>query len=109
VQSLGVFMKTIGLIGGMSWESLQQYYSIMNQEVRNILGKSHSAKIIMYSFDFQEIENLQYAGKWIELKNEIYKAGEILKKSNVDFIVHSIKYLAYFLLILWCYNLLSLY
>jgi aspartate racemase len=80
-------MKTIGLIGGMSWESSQQYYSIINQEVRNLLGKSHSAKIIMYSFDFQEIEELQYAGKWIELKKEIYKAGEILKKGNVDFIV----------------------
>lgn len=64
-------MKTIGLIGGMSWESTQTYYQIINQTVREELGGLHSAKCLLYSVDFHEIEVLQKAGEWD-------KAGEIL-------------------------------
>jgi len=53
-------MKTIGLIGGMSWESTQTYYRLINQKVREQLGGIHSAKLILYSVDFSEIEALQH-------------------------------------------------
>ena len=52
-------MKTIGIIGGMSWESTQSYYQIINQDVKRRLGGHHSAKCIVYSVDFAEIEQLQ--------------------------------------------------
>lgn len=64
-------MKTIGLIGGMSWESTQTYYQIINQTVREQLGGFHSAECLIYSVDFHNIEVLQQAGEWD-------KAGEIL-------------------------------
>ncbi|HPE20459.1 MAG TPA: aspartate/glutamate racemase family protein [Candidatus Mcinerneyibacteriales bacterium] len=80
-------MKTIGLIGGMSWESSSLYYSIINREVRRLLGKSHSASCIMYSFDFQGIEEKQYAGQWEELEAEMVEAGLRLKSAGADFIV----------------------
>lgn len=80
-------MKTIGLLGGMSWESSALYYSIINKEVRKHLGKSHSARCILYSFDFQELEELLFAGRWDLLKEKLYEAGEILKKAPVDFII----------------------
>jgi len=57
-------MKTIGLIGGMSWESTQTYYRLINQKVREQLGGLHSAKLILYSVDFSEIEALQHQGDW---------------------------------------------
>ena len=57
-------MKTIGLIGGLSWESSSEYYRIINQEAQNRLGGVHSADCLMYSFDFAEIEALQAAGDW---------------------------------------------
>ena len=60
----GVGVKTIGLIGGMSWESSSVYYTLINRGVRERLGKSRSASCVMWSFDFQEIEDLQYAGDW---------------------------------------------
>ncbi|RLG56749.1 MAG: aspartate racemase, partial [Candidatus Hydrothermarchaeota archaeon] len=60
-------MKTIGLVGGMSWESTLEYYRIINETVKEKLNKLHSAKIIMYSVDFEEIELLQHKGKWDEL------------------------------------------
>jgi aspartate racemase len=60
-------MKTIGLIGGMSWESSLEYYRIINENVRGKMGRLHSAKIVMYSFDFEEIESLQSKGKWQKL------------------------------------------
>jgi len=59
-------MKTIGLIGGMSWESSIEYYRIINETVRAKLGGLHSAKSIMYSVDFAEIEVLQHQGRWDE-------------------------------------------
>lgn len=57
-------MKTIGLIGGMSWESTQTYYRLINQKVRDELGGLHSAKLALYSVDFAEIEALQHQGDW---------------------------------------------
>ena len=80
-------MKTIGLIGGMSWESSLLYYKIINEEVRRMAGKSHSASCIMYSFDFQGIEELQYAGEWDRLEDEMINAGSALKDAGADFIV----------------------
>lgn len=60
-------MRTIGLIGGMSWESSQEYYRIINQRVRERLGNLHSAQCILYSVDFEKVEMLQRKGKWREL------------------------------------------
>lgn len=57
-------MKTIGLIGGMSWESTIPYYKIINEEIKTKLGGFHSAKIILYSVDFDEIEKCQSSGNW---------------------------------------------
>jgi len=80
-------MKTIGILGGMSWESSSLYYSLINQEVRAQLGNSHSAKILMVSFDFQEIEDLQVAGDWEQLQEKLCEAGRNLKRGGADFIV----------------------
>jgi aspartate racemase len=60
-------MKTIGLIGGMSWESTREYYRILNEETRRALGGFHSAKCILYSVDFADIEKLQHEDRWEEL------------------------------------------
>ncbi len=57
-------MKTIGLIGGLSWESTAIYYKLINEKVRERLGGSHSASMLIYSFDFAEIADMQSAGKW---------------------------------------------
>ena len=57
-------MKTIGMIGGMSWESTVSYYKALNRGVKEALGESHSAKIWLYSLDFEEIKTLQHQGEW---------------------------------------------
>ena len=57
-------MKTIGLIGGMSWESTVPYYRLINETIKERLGGLHSAKVILYSVDFHDIERLQHAGDW---------------------------------------------
>jgi aspartate racemase len=80
-------MKTIGLIGGMSWESSAVYYSLINREIRELLGKSHSASCLMYSFDFQEIEELQYAGDWAALRLRMFAAGRSLKAAGAELLV----------------------
>ncbi|MGW3623562.1 aspartate/glutamate racemase family protein [Streptomyces sp. NPDC000880] len=67
-------MKTIGLIGGMSWESSAEYYRLLNELVRERLGGLHSAKCLLHSLDFAEIEELQVAGEW-------QRAGEILAEA----------------------------
>ncbi len=59
-------MKTIGLIGGMSWESTIPYYRIINETIRERLGGLHSTRIVLYSVDFHDIERLQQAGSWNE-------------------------------------------
>lgn len=80
-------MKTIGLIGGMSWESTVTYYQIMNEEVKNRLGGFHSAKILMYSVDFEEIEKCQSEGRWEDSGNILCEAALSLEKAGADFIV----------------------
>ncbi len=80
-------MKTIGLIGGMSWESSAIYYQIINQTVRERLGGFHSADSLMYSFDFDEIEALQQAGKWDEATARMVGAARRLKRGGADFVV----------------------
>ncbi len=71
----------------MSWESTVTYYSIINSRINAELGKNHSAQCIVYSFDFQNIEELQYAGKWAELEVELIKAAKALKAAGADFLV----------------------
>ena len=80
-------MKTIGLIGGMSWESSKLYYEMINQEVMNKLGGLHSAKCVMYSFDFEPIKQLQFEGKWDTAAELLIDAAQRLEKAGADFIV----------------------
>lgn len=80
-------MKTIGLIGGMSWESSLLYYQIINQRVKEKLGGHHSAKSLMYSVDFQEIKTLQYQGKWEEATKIMIDSARRLESGGADFIV----------------------
>lgn len=80
-------MKTIGLIGGMSWESSAEYYRILNEEVKRRLGGLHSAKCILYSLDFEEIEALQAQGEWQEAGEMLGAAAASLERAGADFIV----------------------
>ncbi len=80
-------MKRIGLIGGMSWKSSQDYYRIINEEVKAQLGGSHSANCIMYSFDFQLIEDLQHKGAWEKLTQIMVDEANNLKTAGAEFIV----------------------
>ena len=80
-------MKTIGLIGGMSWESSLEYYRIINETVKARLGGLHSAKSLMVSFDFEEIERLQYQGNWREATRLMVEAARQLERGGADFIV----------------------
>jgi aspartate racemase len=80
-------MKTIGLIGGMSWESSQEYYHVINEEVRKRLGGLHSAKSLMFSFDFDEIEELQHKGDWDEATRRMVEAAQNLEKGGADFVL----------------------
>ncbi|GAG15872.1 unnamed protein product, partial [marine sediment metagenome] len=80
-------MKTIGLIGGMSWESSSEYYRIINETVRERLGGLHSAECIMYSADFEQIENLQHQGKWEELTKLMLNLAQKLEGAGADFII----------------------
>lgn len=80
-------MKTIGLIGGMSWESTTEYYQIINNTVKNELGGLHSAKCILYSVDFQEIEECQSSGNWDKSAQILSQAAVSLEKAGADFIL----------------------
>ena len=77
-------MKTIGLIGGMSWESTSLYYSAINQGVKSALGGLHSAKVCLYSVDFHEIEQLQHQGKWAETADILAKAAQAVEAGGAD-------------------------
>src|SRR4030081_331748 len=77
----------IGLIGGMSWESSAEYYRIINREVRNRLGGVHSARSLMWSVDFGEIERLQHQGDWDELTNRMKDAAVRLQRGGADFVL----------------------
>ncbi|RXZ83783.1 aspartate/glutamate racemase family protein [Paenibacillaceae bacterium] len=80
-------MKTIGLIGGMSWESSLLYYQIINQRVKEKLGGHHSAKSLMYSLDFDDIKTLQHQGKWDEATKVMIDSAHKLESGGADFIV----------------------
>ncbi len=80
-------MQTIGLIGGMSWESSAEYYRIINQETNRRLGGAHSAQCLMFSFDFDEIKHLQHAGDWDRLAESMKEAALRLERGGADFIV----------------------
>lgn len=80
-------MKTIGLIGGMSWESSQEYYRIINETAREKLGGLHSAQSLLYSFDFAEIEELQHSGNWEEATRRMVKAAQNLEEGGADFVL----------------------
>ena len=80
-------MKTIGLIGGMSWESTVTYYQIMNETIRERLGGLHSAKILMYSIDFYELEKMQSEGAWEEAGKMMADAAQRLERAGADFIL----------------------
>ena len=80
-------LKTIGLIGGMSWESSMTYYKVINETVKNKLGGLHSAKCIMYSVDFYEIEKCQADGNWEKSGEILGEAAYNLEKAGADFIV----------------------
>jgi len=80
-------MKTIGMIGGMSWESTAVYYRIINETVKKRLGGHHSAKILLYSVDFHEVEELQREERWDEAGEVMVDAARRLKNGGADFLV----------------------
>jgi len=80
-------MKKIGLIGGMSWESTAEYYRIINESVRERLGGSHSAKIAMYSVEFEEVRELHRAGKWAEATDFMIDAAKRVERAGADFVL----------------------
>jgi len=80
-------MKVIGLIGGMSWESSLEYYRVINETVKEKLGRLHSARSIMYSVDFDEIEILQRQGKWDKATEFMIDAAQRVEKGGADFVI----------------------
>jgi len=80
-------MKTIGMIGGMSWESTVTYYKVINETIKKQLGALHSAKLILYSVDFQEIEICQANGQWEESARILADAAVNLERAGAEFIV----------------------
>ncbi|GGP72294.1 aspartate racemase [Shewanella algicola] len=80
-------MKTIGMIGGMSWESTQSYYQAINQGVKAALGGLHSAKICLYSVDFAEIETLQHQGLWDDTAKILADAAVAIEAGGADFVL----------------------
>ena len=80
-------MQTIGLIGGMSWESTALYYKLINERVRDRIGKLHSAPLLMYSYDFQGIKEMQYAGRWSEAAASLAEVARRLESAGARAIV----------------------
>ena len=80
-------MRVIGLIGGMSWESSAEYYRILNETVRDRLGGLHSARCILYSVDFAEIERLQHSGRWEEAGEILAAAAQSLERGGAGCVV----------------------
>ncbi|MDR3563073.1 MAG: aspartate/glutamate racemase family protein [Negativicutes bacterium] len=80
-------MKTIGLLGGMSWESSADYYRIINTLVKERLGEPHSAKCLLYSVDFAEVAALMHAGRWDDLGQMLAAAAERLELGGADLLV----------------------
>jgi len=82
-----VAQKVIGVIGGLSWESSAEYYRILNEAVRARLGGLHSARVLMWSFDFAEIEALQASGRWDEATALMIDAAQRLERGGADFVL----------------------
>jgi aspartate racemase len=80
-------MKVIGLIGGMSWNSTLEYYRLLNEMVAGKLGGLHSARIVLYSLDFEGIERAQHEARWDEAADTLAAAGMALKQAGADFIL----------------------
>ena len=80
-------MKTIGLLGGMSWESTVTYYQIINEEIKKRLGGLHSAKIALYSVEFDEIERCQSSGDWDKSGQILGRAAQGLESAGADFLL----------------------
>jgi aspartate racemase len=80
-------MKTIGMIGGMSWESSIEYYRILNEAVKERLGGLHSARSLMFSVDFAEIEALQRAGRWQAATRIMIEAARSVEAGGADFLI----------------------
>jgi len=80
-------MQTIGLIGGMSWESTALYYKLINERVRDRMGKLHSAPLLLYSYDFQGIKEMQYAGRWAEAAASLAQVAKLLESAGARAIV----------------------
>lgn len=80
-------MKTIGLIGGMSWESSAEYYRMLNEQMKQRLGGLHSAECLMHSVDFEEIERFQSQGKWDEAGERLANVARSLEKGGAELIV----------------------
>jgi len=77
----------MGMIGGMSWESSLEYYRIVNEAIKKKLGGFHSAKCILYSVDFEEVEKLQHQGDWDELTRLMMDAAQRLERAGADFVI----------------------
>ena len=80
-------MKTIGLLGGMSWESTADYYKAINLGIKNSLGQLHSAKVILNSVDFAPIEKLQHQGDWQTLAEQLSEAALSVEAAGADFLL----------------------
>ena len=80
-------MKTVGLLGGMSWESTQIYYQLLNEGIKQRLGGLHSAKVVLYSVDFAEIERLQHQGAWEETAAILSSAAQSVERGGADFLL----------------------
>ena len=80
-------MKVIGLVGGMSWESTAEYYRLINLAVRERLGGQHSARILMFSVDFEGIERKQHDGRWAEATEELIEAALRVERGGADFLL----------------------
>ncbi|MEE4378956.1 MAG: aspartate/glutamate racemase family protein [Candidatus Competibacteraceae bacterium] len=80
-------MKTIGLLGGMSWESTELYYRLINEGVKRRLGGLHSARIVLVSVDFQEIEQLQHANQWQQAGDLLAKSARQIEAAGADFLL----------------------
>ncbi len=80
-------MKTIGLLGGMSWESTVSYYEFVNEGIKSKLGGLHSAKVVLYSVDFDEIEKLQHSGDWEETALILSDAAKKIQSGGADFLL----------------------
>jgi aspartate racemase len=80
-------MKTIGLVGGMSWESTLEYYRVINQYTKERLGGFHSAKIVLYSVDFAEVESQQHEGRWDDLTRLMIDAAQRVERAGAELLV----------------------